>query len=112
MFQRSLIAGVALAAVVAMPAAAQQKITLKLSHFLPPVHGIHTDFIEPWAEDLNQCTDGQVEVQIYPGGTQMGGVASQQEQVMAGVVDIAHGLHGIPRGRFPQIGRASCRERV
>ena len=95
MFQRSLIAGVALAAVVAMPAAAQQKITLKLSHFLPPVHGIHTDFIEPWAEDLNQCTDGQVEVQIYPGGTQMGGVASQQEQVMAGVVDIAHGLHGI-----------------
>ena len=64
MFQRSLIAGVALAAVVAMPAAAQQKITLKLSHFLPPVHGIHTDFIEPWAEDLNQCTDGQVEVML------------------------------------------------
>ena len=47
-------------------------------------------------------TDGQVEVQIYPGGTQMGGIANQQEQVMAGVVDIAHGLHGIPRGRFPR----------
>lgn len=102
MFKRSLIAGIALAATAALPAVAQQKITLKLSHFLPPVHGIHTDFIEPWAEDLKQCTDGQVDVQIYPGGTQLGNVAKQQEQVRAGVVDIAHGLHGIPRGRFPR----------
>jgi TRAP-type C4-dicarboxylate transport system substrate-binding protein len=41
-------------------------------------------------------------VEIFPGGTQLGNVAKQQEQVMAGVVDMAHGLHGIPRGRFPR----------
>jgi ferredoxin-NADP reductase len=73
---------------------------LTLSHFLPAVHGIQTDFIEPWARGLEECSGGQVAVEIFPGGTQLGNVARQQEQVLAGVVDIAHGLHGIPRGRF------------
>lgn len=104
MKMKTAFAGLALAATTAMSAlpAAAQEITLKLSHFLPPVHGIHTDFIEPWAKDVEACTDGQVKIQIYPGGTQLGNVAKQQEQVLAGVVDIAHGLTGIPRGRFPR----------
>lgn len=93
----ALAAGPALAA----PAGAAE-IELKLSHFLPPVHGIHTDFIEPWARELEACTNGKVAVEIYPGGTQLGNVAKQQEQVLAGVVDIAHGLTGLPRGRFPR----------
>lgn len=76
--------------------------TLKLSHYLPPVHGIHTDFIVPWTEQVTQCSGGEVKFEIFPGGTQLGNVAKQQEQVVAGVVDIAHGLHGIPRGRFPR----------
>lgn len=103
MTMKRALAGLALTAtaVSAAPAAAQD-MTLRLSHFLPAVHGIHTDFIEPWAADLEQCTGGQVEVEIFPGGTQLGNVAKQQEQVLAGVVDIAHGLHGIPRGRFPR----------
>lgn len=83
-----------------MPAAAQT--TLKLSHYLPPVHGIHTDFIVPWTEQVTQCTGGAVKFEIFPGGTQLGNIAKQQEQVLAGVVDIAHGLHGTPRGRFPR----------
>jgi len=91
----------AAALLAALPASAQD-ITLRLSHFLPAVHGIHTDFIAPWAADLEACTDGRVAVEIFPGGTQLGNVARQQEQVLAGVVDIAHGLHGIPRGRFPR----------
>ena len=81
---------------------AAAQTTLKLSHYLPPVHGIHTDFIVPWTEQVSECTGGEVEFEIFPGGTQLGNVAKQQEQVMAGVVDIAHGLHGIPRGRFPR----------
>ncbi|MEX2630490.1 MAG: TRAP transporter substrate-binding protein [Tistlia sp.] len=91
------VAGLALAA----PAKAAE-IELKLSHFLPPVHGIHTDFIEPWARQLEACSEGRVAVEIYPGGTQLGNVAKQQEQVLAGVVDVAHGLTGLPRGRFPR----------
>ena len=79
MTTKSVLAGVALAALTAtaaLPASAQE-ITLKLSHFLPPVHGIHTDFIEPWAKDVEACTDGQVKIQVFPGGTQLGNVAKQ-----------------------------------
>ena len=90
----------ALALALAGPAAAQT--TLKVSHFLPSVHGIHTDFIVPWTEAVTACSEGEVNFEIFPAGTQLGNVARQQEQVLAGVVDVAHGLHGIPRGRFPR----------
>jgi TRAP-type transport system periplasmic protein len=100
MIPRTLCAGLAAAlALTAAPVAPQQ---LTLSHFLPAVHGIHTDFITPWTEQVTECTGGEVTFEIYPGGTARGSVARQQEQVVAGVVDIAHGLHGIPRGRFPR----------
>ncbi|MAY86063.1 C4-dicarboxylate ABC transporter [Sulfitobacter sp. EhC04] len=81
---------------------AQAEVTLKLSHYLPAVHGIHTDMIVPWTEAVTKCTAGEVKFEIFPAGSQLGNVARQQEQVIAGVVDIAHGLHGIPRGRFPR----------
>ena len=90
------------ALVAALATTAQAETTLKISHYLPAVHGIHTDFIEPWAEQVTECTNGEVTFEISPAGTQLGNVARQQEQVMAGVVDIAHGLSGIPRGRFPR----------
>ncbi len=81
---------------------AQPAIELKLSHFLPTGNGMHYDFMEPWARDLEARTDGRVKVTIFPGGTPLGNVAKQYDQVRAGVVDIAHGLHGIPSGRFPR----------
>jgi TRAP-type transport system periplasmic protein len=96
---RTTLAALAAATALVAPAAAE---TLRLSHYLPEVHGIHTDFIGPWTERVTECTDGEIEFEIFAGGTQRGNVARQQEQVMAGVVDIAHGLHGIPRGRFPR----------
>ena len=93
----------ALAAATALTTgAAQAQTELSLSHFLPAVHGIHTDFIEPWAESVTECTGGELTFNIHPGGTARGDVTRQQEQVLAGVVDVAHGLHGIPRGRFPR----------
>lgn len=92
----SALASVSL--LLAAPASAQT--TLKVSHYLPSVHGIHTDFIVPWTKQVTECSGGEVQFEIFPGGTQLGNVAKQQEQVLAGVVDIAHGLHGIPRGRF------------
>ncbi|WP_069300666.1 TRAP transporter substrate-binding protein [Neptunicoccus sediminis] len=98
--KKTLLAGLALATVTATTA--QAETTLKISHYLPAVHGLHTDFIKPWTEQVTECTNGEVQFEIFPAGTQMGHVARQQEQVMAGVVDIAHGLHGIPRGRFPR----------
>jgi TRAP-type transport system periplasmic protein len=93
--------GAAIASLMAAATAVAQT-ELKLSHFLPAVHGIHTDFLEPWARELERRTGNKVKVTIFPGGSSFGDVARQYDQVTAGVIDIAHGLHGIPRGRFPR----------
>ncbi|RYH01174.1 TRAP transporter substrate-binding protein [Salipiger sp. IMCC34102] len=90
------------ALMLAAAGSAQAQTTLQVSHFLPSVHGIHTDFIVPWTETVAECAGGELEFEVSAAGSQLGNVARQQEQVLAGVVDIAHGLHGIPRGRFPR----------
>ncbi len=76
---KRMIATVALGAIAALatlsPAAAET-IELKLSHFLPPVHGMHKDFIEPWARELEKRSGGTVKVTIFPGGTQFGNAAA------------------------------------
>ncbi len=76
------------------------KVNLKLAHYLPTTNGIHTDFIEPWAKELEACTAGEVAVTIYPGGTQLGNIAKLYDETRMGVVDIAFGLSGVPGGRF------------
>lgn len=97
------IAALAAAAVIGVAGGASaQTIELKLSHFLPPVHGMHKDFMVPWGEELAKRTGGKVKVTVFAAGSTFGNVAKQHEQVLAGAVDIAHGLHGIPRGRFPR----------
>ncbi len=87
----------------AAPAMAQQ-IELKLSHFLPPGHGMHRDWFVPWGEELAKRTNGKVKVTIFPAGSAFGNPARQLEQAVSGVVDIAHGLRGLPAGRFPRMG--------
>ena len=96
------LAAATAATMLALPGAASAETTLKVSHFLPTVHGIHTDFIVPWTRQITECTSGEIKFDIFSAGSQLGKVTRQQEQVQAGVVDIAHGLHGIPRGRFPR----------
>ena len=84
----------------AAPAAAQETTTLKISHYLPAGHGFQTDFLGPWAAELEQRTNGRVKAEIFPGTSSFGNAARQADQVRAGVIDIALGLRGIPRGRF------------
>lgn len=103
MIKRTIIASLLMVATVITTAAmAANPIQLKLSHFLPSTHPTQRDFLEPWAQELEARTNGQVKVQIFPAGSSFGHVAKQMDQVRAGVVDIAHGLSGIPRGRLPR----------
>jgi TRAP-type C4-dicarboxylate transport system substrate-binding protein len=83
--------------------ASAQTTELKLAHFLPTANGMHRDFLEPWSRELESCSGGKVKVTIYPAGTQLGNIARLYEQVQTGVVDIAHGLSGIPAGRFERV---------
>lgn len=89
-------------AVIALPVVAQEKIELKFSHFLPTTHTLHFEWAEPWAKEVEKRTNGRVTVRIFPATSSLGNVANQLDQVRAGVVDIAMGLHAFPRGRFPR----------
>jgi TRAP-type C4-dicarboxylate transport system substrate-binding protein len=103
MIKRIITAGLLIVSTVTSIAAiAAKPIELKLSSFLPSTHPTQTDFLEPWALELEQRTNGQVKVTIFPAGSSFGHVAKQMDQARAGVVDIAHGLTGIPRGRLPR----------
>lgn len=88
---------VTLALSTASPA---QTVKLKLAHFLPTANGMHSQFMEPWARELEACSGGAVAVEIFPGGTKLGNPTKLYDAVRAGAVDIAHGLSGLPGGRF------------
>lgn len=77
-----------------------EEITLTMSHYLPPVLGLHVDFLEPFAREIEAVTDGRVKVEIQTAGSALGTITKQWDQVSDGIADISFGLHGIPRGRF------------
>lgn len=105
--RRRWISGAArLGAVAAAPLGApaivrgQPRVQLKLSHYLPPTHGLHAEFMEPWARELETRTQGAVAVQISNGTSALGQAQNQLDQCRNGIVDIAFGICGIPRGRM------------
>lgn len=100
--KRIIVFALGLAGLIAASGVQAETIKLKLSHFLPSSHPTQKDFLAPWAKQLEEKTGGKVKVEIYPAGSAFGHVAKQLDQVKAGVVDIAHGLTGIPRGRLPR----------
>lgn len=97
----ALALGVAFAA-TAPWALAQDKIELKVSHYVPATHLLHTELLEPWARAIEERSKGKVVVRIFSGASPLGNMANQLDQVKAGVVDIAMGLAALPRGRFPR----------
>ncbi|MGH7412629.1 MAG: TRAP transporter substrate-binding protein [Candidatus Rokuibacteriota bacterium] len=82
--------------------ASAQPITLKLSHFVPPVAPPHATFLAPWAEKVEKASGGRLKIQIYP-SMQLGGTPPQLvDQIKDGVVDIGWTLPGYNAGRFPR----------
>lgn len=77
-----------------------QNVELKVSHFVPPTHGFHVDVLDPWLKDLEKRTGGKVQPRLFAGNSPFGKAENQADQVKQGVVDVAWGLNGIPRGRF------------
>ena len=96
------LAPIALAMLAAAPAAAQDKVELKASTFVPPGHWFLTDGFTPWGAELAKRTNGQVTVRTFAGNSPFGNVTNQADQVAAGVTDIAWGLNGVPAGRYPR----------
>lgn len=87
----------------ALPApATAQTVTLKLSHFVPPVAPPHATFLAPWAAKVEKESGGKLKVQIFP-SMQLGGTPPQLiDQIKDGVVDIGWTVAGYTAGRFPK----------
>jgi TRAP-type C4-dicarboxylate transport system substrate-binding protein len=100
--KRLSIAVLVIAFALASSPAAAQTITLKLSHFVPPVAPPHATFLAPWAAKVEKASGGRLKIQIYP-SMQLGGTPPQLiDQIRDGVVDIGWTLPGYTAGRFPR----------
>jgi TRAP-type C4-dicarboxylate transport system substrate-binding protein len=94
------IAGLAILAALALPAAAQE--TLKMHHFVPPKAPPSSRFMMPWAERVAKSSGGKIKVELYP-AMQLGGTPPQLvDQVRDGVVDLTFTLPGYTADRFPR----------
>jgi TRAP-type C4-dicarboxylate transport system substrate-binding protein len=82
------------------PLAGKAQTELKFSTFVPPTHGFAVDVLEPLGKEIEKKTGGKVSVRVFAGNTPFGKVENQADQVKQGVVDLAFGLNGIPRGRY------------
>ena len=63
---RRLVLAAAFATAATCPAAAQEKITLRLAESLPQGHVIHELVAKPFMELVTKATNGQVTFQHYP----------------------------------------------
>ena len=81
--------------------AGAEQITLRLHTFNSPRSIAVRLFLQPWAEEIEERTEGRVEVRVFP-AMQLGGRPSDlYGQARDGVVDIVWTLPGYSPGRFP-----------
>lgn len=82
-------------------ARAQEAVTLRLHHFLPPAANVPTRLLTPWAKAIEEQSQGKLKIELF-GGMQLGGKPPQlYDQARNGVVDIVWTLPGYTPGRFP-----------
>jgi len=94
------ILALGLTAAVSGFAKAEEVITLKLHHLLPPVSHAHKNMLVPWADKVMKESGGRLKIEIYP-SMQLGGSPPQlADQARDGVVDIVWTLPGYTPGRF------------
>ncbi len=78
-----------------------EQITLRLHHFNSPKAIAHRLFLQPWADEIEEKSEGRVKIQVFP-AMQLGGrPADLYGQARDGVVDIVWTIPGYTPGRFP-----------
>jgi len=91
-----------LVAVLLTPAWAAEKkpIKLKLSIAYPARHPLTVNAYGVWAKKVEQRTNGQVKITIFPGGT-LAKTKENYDATIAGVCDIGFFPQAYAAGRFP-----------
>ena len=103
----------------ALPAAAEEEVTLALSSWLPPKHPIVANVIRPWARQVEAGTDGRVKVRIL--AKPLGPPPAHFDMAKDGVADITYGLHSFTKddrflrsrvGQFSFLGDSAAKASI
>jgi TRAP-type C4-dicarboxylate transport system substrate-binding protein len=89
----------AAAALICVPAAAQQKYEIKVAEFVGPQHFM-TQWLVKWGEKLEKSSNGRLVFKHFP-GAQLGPAPAHYDLARNGQADVAWFLHGGTPGRFP-----------
>src|SRR6056297_144850 len=94
---------VSLAAVGPAPAQdAEPEVTLRFQHFVSPLSANPTYFMQPWADAIEEQSQGRIRVELYP-SMQLGGAAPAQYDLIRDVaIDGGWVIPGYQPGRFPE----------
>lgn len=92
---------VALAAPFSVAQAETQ--TIRFSNWLPPAHYIVTEMLEPWAKQVNEVTEGRVEIEFI---NPLGKPQAHLDLVRNGIADMGMSVHSYTASRFPLIEMA------
>ena len=79
-------------------AASDDPTVLRLSNWLPTTHPIYSDILVPWAQRVEDETEGRVTVEFLPA---LGRPAAHFDLVRDGVADVAMSVHAYTADRFP-----------
>ncbi|EFO30295.1 trap dicarboxylate transporter, dctp subunit [Roseibium sp. TrichSKD4] len=104
--RRTLLKGLLAASVgTAMLGAASAnaaEVTLRMHQFLPAQANVPKNILYPWADKVEQDSDGRIEIQRFP-SMQLGGKPPELvDQAIDGVADIVWTVAGYTPGRFPR----------
>jgi TRAP-type C4-dicarboxylate transport system substrate-binding protein len=81
------------------PPAMAQSIKLTYSNFFPPAH-VQSQLAEAWCKEVNQRTNGRVQIDYFAGQT-LTKAQQNYDGVVSGLSDIGLSVLAYTRGRFP-----------
>jgi len=77
-----------------------QKVVFHLNHFLPAMHPVNVNMLEPLAKEVMEKTDGRVEIVVHPGNA-LAAPQDTYDAVVSGVAGMGFVLPAYTPGRFP-----------
>lgn len=79
-----------------------QDVTLRFQHFVSPASANPTYFMQPWADAIEEQSNGRIKVELYP-FMQLGGSAPNQfDLIRDGAIDGGWVIPGYQPNRFPE----------
>jgi TRAP-type C4-dicarboxylate transport system substrate-binding protein len=95
-------AACAVAVALSATSGVAQEVTLRFQHFVSPASANPTYFMQPWADTIEEQSDGRIKVELYP-FMQLGGSAPNQfDLIRDGAIDGGWVIPAYQPNRFPE----------